>query len=129
MKTAFEKNELPQFDELITIFKEYSLEFSHSTTEIIVMFDGLDECERQYFRQIIHLIQELNDSGIRVYATFREHYEALIYHQLQTQPLQIEADIEDVQNYLSQELEQRDVPDSGFREVIVNEIANGVHGM
>lgn len=107
------------------------MEFSRSTSGIVVMFDALDECEKQHFGQIIDLIQNLNDSGIRVYATAREHRETIIYRQLKPQQLEIKANVEDVKKYLTQELERRkvDVPEDDFRKEIVNEIADGVQGM
>lgn len=130
LKTAFEQKELPGFEELILIFKEYSLTISN----MFVIFDALDECENQYFRRILKLIRDLNDSGIRVYATAREHYRTEIERHFQT-PLilhvQIEAQVEDVKKYLTQELELQntDEPDPQFEEEIVNVIADGVHGM
>jgi hypothetical protein len=129
LRKAFEKREFPRFDELIAIFTESSIEFSRTTSNIFVMFDALDECEKQHFGQIIQLIQNLNKSGIRVYATARPHCEAFI--DLQTESLQIEARVEDVEIYLAEELERRktDVPDPEFRREIVNKIAPGVDGM
>jgi hypothetical protein len=128
LKTAFEQRELPEIEELIIIFKEYSLTISN----VFVTLDALDDCENQYFHRILELIRNLNDSGIRVYATAREHYKAeidryfpFILH------LQIEAQVEDIENYLTQELklQNTDEPDPEFEKEIVNIIANGVHGM
>jgi hypothetical protein len=131
LRTAFEKGnrKLPRLDELIRIFKEYNT--SRSTSELFVIFDALDECEKQHFGEIINLIEDLNKSEIRVYATAREQCEAPISRQLRTQVLRIEADIEDVRKYLAQELERRkiDVPDHDFRKEIMKKVANGVNGM
>ena len=132
LKTAFDKKEFPGFTKLIEIFKGYSIEFSRATSRcMIVMFDALDECEKQHFGQIIKLLQNLTDSGVRVYATAREHCEASICDWFQIKPLHVEAQLEDVRKYLTEELERRetDVQDLEFRKEIVNEIANGVHGM
>ena len=129
LRNAFEKREFPRFDELVAIFTESSIEFCRTTSNIFVMFDALDECEKQHFGQIIQLIQNLNNSGIRVYATARPHCAVLL--DIQTEPLQIEAHVEDVKRYIAQELERRktDVPEPDFRKEIVNEIAPGVDGM
>jgi hypothetical protein len=129
LSQAFKKKDVPQFDELIEILKNYGTEFSR-ISNMFVMFDALDECDEKYFGQIVKLIQNLNQDGIRVYATAREHREDAFY-QLQSQHLKIEADIQDVEKYLVQELEQRktDVPDPEFRQEIVKEIAQGVDGM
>jgi hypothetical protein len=129
LRNAFEKREFPRFDELVAIFTKSSIEFARTTSNIFVMFDALDECEKQHFGQIIQLIQDLNKSGIRVYATARPHCEAFI--DIQTEPYQIEADVEDVKRYLEQELQRRktDVSDFEFRREIVDKIADGVDGM
>jgi hypothetical protein len=132
LRTAFEKKDLPGFTKLIEMFEEYSIEFSRTTSRyIIVLFDALDECGKPYFGQIIKLLQALTDSGVRVYSTAREHYEASICDWFQIEPLRVEARVEDVRKYLTEELEQHetDVPDLEFRKEIVNEIANGVDGM
>jgi hypothetical protein len=126
LSQAFEKNDQLQFETLIQILKEYSTEFSR-TSNMFVIFDALDEC--QYFGKLVKLIQNLTKFGIRVYATARDHYENSLRH-LQTQPLKIEANIQDVENYLVQELEENALDiDSTFREEIVNEIAPKVDGM
>jgi KAP family P-loop domain len=129
LKTAFEEKELPTFEQLLEILKEYS----GTTSRIFVLFDALDECENQYFRRILELIRNLNDSGIRVYATTREHYKAQIDRYFQTTPfhLEIEAQDNDVKNYLTQELNLRntDEPDPEFEKEIVDVIATGVNGM
>jgi hypothetical protein len=95
---------------------------------MFVMFDALDECDEKHFGQMVKLIRNLNDSKIRVYVTAREHCEGELY-QLQPRPLKIEADIEDVERYLVQELEQSNVSDSEFRKEIITEIAQRVDGM
>jgi hypothetical protein len=132
LKTAFKQRKLPAFEELIIMFKEYSFAISN----IFVIFDALDECEDEYFRRILRLIRNLNDSGIRVYATAREHCKEEIDRHFQTLiPLilhmKIEARVEDVKKYLTQDLELRntDEPDPEFEKEIVDVIANGVHGM
>jgi hypothetical protein len=79
LKTAFEQRELPGFEELIVIFKEYAF----TTSNLVLIFDALDECENQYFRRILKLIRNFNDSGIRVYATAREHCKEEIDRQCQ----------------------------------------------
>jgi hypothetical protein len=103
LSQAFEKKDPLQFEKLIQILKEYSTEFSR-TSNMFVIFDALDEC--QNIGSMVKLIQNLTEFGIRVYVTARDHYENFLLL-LQTQPLRIEADIHDVENYLVQELEQR----------------------
>jgi hypothetical protein len=126
LSQAFENKDPLQFETLIQILKEYSTEFSR-TSNMFVIFDALDEC--QSFGSMLKLIQNLTEFGIRVYATARDHYENSL-RQLQTQPLKIEADIQDVENYLVQELEQNAMDiDSTFRKEIVHEIAPKVDGM
>jgi hypothetical protein len=132
LEAAFDKRLLPGFKKLIEIFKGYNIEFSRTTSRcMFVMFDALDECENQHFGQIVKLLQDLTHSGVRVYATAREHCEASICARFQIEPLRIEAQVEDVRKYLTEELERRetDVPDLEFRKEIVNKISNGVHGM
>jgi hypothetical protein len=131
LRAAFEQKELPGIEGLIAIFREYSIEFSR-TTSMFVILDTLDESENQYFRRVLDLIQ-LNDSGIRVYATARENYEAEIdrYFQSRLLHVKIEAQVEDIKNYLTQELALRntDPPDPGFEKEIVDVIADGSDGM
>lgn len=129
LSEAFKKDEILQFDKLIEILKTYGVEFSRKSN-MVVMFDALDECDPEHFGQMVDLIQNLNHSGIRVYATAREHCENAL-SQLQSRLLKIEADIQDVEMYLVQELERRktDVPDPKFRKEIVNKIVQDIDGM
>lgn len=126
LSQAFEKNDPLQFEKLIQILKEYSTEFSRKSN-MFVIFDALDEC--QNFAAMVQLIQNLTEFGIRVYATARDYYEDYL-RRLHTLPLRIEADIQDVEKYLVQELQLHALDiDSTFRKEIVNEIAPKVDGM
>lgn len=116
------------FNPLVDILKNYN-EIIARQSAMLVMFDGLDECNDEYFEEIVELIQNLKDSGIRVYATARDYSENVLCR-LQSQPLIIEADIKDVEQYLIGRLERRKmVVTPEFREEIVKEITPGIDGM
>jgi hypothetical protein len=124
-------NELPQCDKLIEILKDYSIELSRKTqSNMVVMFDALDECDKTYFGPMVKMIGKLNKLGIRVYATAREHCDYAL-SQLEAKRLKIQANVRDVEKYLVKTWDDRepDVTDPEFRNEIVNEIAQGVDGM
>jgi hypothetical protein len=131
LSQAKQKNELPQFDKLIEILKDYSIELPRKTqSNMVVMFDALDECDERYFGQMVKLIRNLNKLGIRVYATAREHCDYAL-SQLEAKRLKIQAKVDDVEEYLFETLKERetDRTDPEFRKEIVNVIAQGIDGM
>jgi hypothetical protein len=130
LRAAFEKEDVPTIDVLLKIFEEYNIEISRKSS-MFVMFDALDECNKEHFGRIVKLIQNFNASGIRVYVTARQHRDHWMCQEFQIQPLIIEADINDVKNYLMQELEERKPPDVNceFMEEIVDEITREIDGM
>lgn len=69
LSQAKQKNELPQFNTLIEILEDYSIHFSRETrSNMVVMFDALDECDEIYFGQMVKLIRNLNKLGCICYS-------------------------------------------------------------
>jgi hypothetical protein len=93
------------------------------------MFDALDECYDRHQGEVIWIIQQFNEAGIRVYVTARDPH--WVSNQLKARPFEIKAQYDDVKNYVTQQMRKRKLPtlDCELKTEIIENISSGVHGM
>jgi hypothetical protein len=104
--------------------------FSTATTfsSVYIMLDALDECTSETLTDIIPLIHQFKDAGIKVFCTSRPHLH--LQSRLETPSIihSIHAHDEDVRNYLSMRLNKEWRHDERFRELIIERLAKGAEG-
>ena len=109
------------------IFRQQLLSTSVSFSSVYVMLDALDECGSETLEDIIALIGLLRNSGVKVFCTSRTHLMNL-NEQLDTSTILINAQDEDVRNYLNIRLNKEWRHDPRFREQIIIRLTTGAEG-
>ena len=132
LKTMYEKSRKygdlrPELSTLVKHFETCSKQFSM----VVVMLDAFDECDAQQHPDILSLVQQFCDSGIKVYITTRPHLLDHLKEEFQwASILKISARNDDVQKYLTWQLGRRKKRVSGdLKEKITQTISGGAHGM
>jgi hypothetical protein len=131
LKDAFDKRVRPERLDLIDIFKTYCNEFSSMSLNIIVLFDAFDECDSEHYGNIISIIREFNESGIRVYITTRDYLNTYLCDEFKVQSLKIKADDYDVKNFVTLELEKPKTQkiSHDLKLNIIEKVTHEVNGM
>jgi len=90
--------------------------------------DALDECSKETFGDVITLIPQLKDSGIKMFCTFRSIFTDL-GNQLGVPDIHtISAHEEDVRNYLLIQLSKKGRYNKNLTQKIIDRLAQGAEG-
>lgn len=111
----------------ISIFTRQLLSISAKFSSIYIILDALDECSNETLNEILTFIQQFKNSGVRVFCTSRPHITNL-GDNLETSIVPIEADNEDVRNYLTIRVNQEWRHNEGFRARIIDQLTQGAKG-
>jgi hypothetical protein len=111
----------------ISIFTRQLLSISSKFSSIYIIIDALDECSSETLNEILTFIQQFKNSGVRVFCTSRRHITNL-GDKLETSIIPIEADNEDVRNYLTIRVNQEWCHNEGFRERIIDRLTQSAKG-
>jgi hypothetical protein len=92
---------LPDTDTMIRIWDNLSM----SSASVFAVFDGLDECNAKARWEILGLINKLRRPNVKIFCTFRSHVLTAVTQQLKNSHVQkVEADGEDIRNYILERL-------------------------
>jgi hypothetical protein len=82
---------------------------SHRFTSTYTIFDALDECEAKERSKLLKVIDQLAEAGVKVFATCRPHIrDARHFFEVRNATsIKIEADTEDIQNFLRIRVDER----------------------
>ena len=127
------RNGPPNFPDCVDFFVTICEDFASLFKRVVVLFDAFDECDPVRHGQIVDLIQNINDSGVPVYVTTRDHLGVpFLCNELQkTDSLPIAARDDDIENYLREEIKGRHltINDEGLKEDIIKRITKGIDGL
>jgi len=95
------------------------------------MLDAFDECDAQQHPDIISLIQQFCDSGMKVYVTTRHHLLEYLKAEFQWATImKISAKNDDVRTYLTWQLSKKKKRISDdLKAKIIRTISSKAHGM
>jgi hypothetical protein len=96
-----------------------------------VIFDALDECESKERLKLFKVIDQLDKAGVRIFATCRPHIrDARHFFQTSTAAwIRIEADTEDIKNFLRIRLEERTNQSPAMKAKIVDRLSSSAKGV
>lgn len=114
----------PNLPTFIRLFISLSSQFS----TIYVMLDALDECSPENLKDVIALVGQLNDSNIKVFCTSRNYFPDLRNQLGALTILHIEADPDDLRNYLSIKLNEEWKFDDASKVIIKDKLADRAEG-
>jgi hypothetical protein len=93
-----------------------------------ILFDALDECSRENFEDIIDLMGDLREAGVKLFCTSRLNTSE-IRAQLGTPSLiEVKAHHEDVVRYLSARLSKEWKYDDEIKQELLNTLARKAFG-
>jgi len=97
-------------------------------SSVYILLDALDECTDATLENIVNLVCQLKDSGVRVFSTFRPNLIGL-GDQLNVSVMHsIYAHNEDIRNYVSIQLDEKWCHNKCFKPQIINQLAKGAEG-
>jgi len=116
----------PDFDGMIKLFQGCAKEFS----SVVVILDAFDECDEDETTRVLEMVGACLKSQIKVYITTRSHLLENVKSNVE-QPfcLEIEAKNEDIEMFLTRQLDNKKVTDSKLRDDIVKAIILKAQGM
>lgn len=115
----------PELSTLFRLFVSCMTKFS----SVLVVFDGLDECEGAQLGEIVPLIRQITSLSIKVLITTRPHL-AYIEQQLgQTSNLTISAQTTDIKKYVQERLDNERKISPRLRESILEKVVGQADGM
>jgi hypothetical protein len=128
LQNAYNLKNRPDGPLLISIFKEYC---RNLLANVYVLLDGFDECQSAHYPEVISLIQNLNQSGIRVYITMRDFLlKSGLFTEFNTEVLEIRADEGDVKKFVESKLKKQRPPlTDDLQAAIIRKVTNGIDGM
>lgn len=97
-------------------------------SSVFIFLDALDECSSDTLDSVINLIRQLSRSGVKTFATSRPHLRNLPVELEKPLILQIEAQDDDVKNYLSVRLIKEWRYSEQLKSRIIHAIIQGTRG-
>lgn len=97
-----------------------------------MIFDALDECESKERLKLFQVIDQLENLGVKVFATCRPHIRDArhLFETSRATWIRIEADTEDIKNFLRIKLDERTNQSPTMKAKIIDKLssfANGVY--
>jgi hypothetical protein len=128
LQIAHSSKNRPDGQRLINIFKEYC---QNLLADVYVFLDAFDECQSAHHPNIVSLIQNLNESGIRVYITMRDFLLGSgLFTTFNVEPLRISADEDDVKKFVEFRLKERmPLITKDLQTSIIQSVTGGIDGM
>lgn len=114
----------PEFSELLDCMK-YSTSFS-STFAIL---DALDECDMTQRSKLFDVLRHLRSLSVKIFATSRPHLRDVQDFFQDARTIQIKADILDLKNYLTIQVEERMTHSRRLRGKVVDTLSKSADGM
>ena len=115
----------PELSTLFRLFVSCVANFS----SVLVVFDGLDECEGAQLREIVPLIRQIGSLSIKVLITTRPHLGYLEQQLGQTSTLTISAQATDIDKYVQERLDNENKISPRLREIILEKVVCQADGM
>jgi hypothetical protein len=128
LENAYNLKDRPDGPMLTSIFKEYCQNLS---ANVYVLLDGFDECHSTHYQDVVSLIRNLNESGIRVYITMRDFlFKAGLFTAFNIEALEIRADNDDVKKFVEFKMKKQ-MPSmtDGLQAAIIQKVTDGIDGM
>ncbi len=97
-------------------------------SSVSIILDALDECGSETLDAVINLIRELSRSSVKIFVTSRPHLSNLPSELEKPLILQVEAQDDDVKNYLSVRLGKEWRYSEHLKSRIIYAIAQGTRG-
>lgn len=112
-----------------SIISEILVSCASQFSSVFVFFDGLDECTDAQQNNVVSLIRQFRDSGIRIFLTSRPGTEYRVKKLQPYELLPITADEKDIRMYLNLKLDVEPSLRSELKQVIKENLIQGADGM
>jgi hypothetical protein len=111
----------------ISIFTRQLLSISATLSSVYIILDALDECSSETLNDILSLVHQFKNYGVRVFCTSRPHITNL-RDKLETPTILINANNEDIRNYLTIRVNKGWRHDKRFQGTIIDKLTQGAKG-
>lgn len=115
----------PDLRELLECIKYSVTSFSFT----FVVLDALDECDANQFPKLRYILNEFNLIGIRIFSTSRPHIRDMHDFFQTAEIIEIRADILDLKNYLTIQLEERMPHNKALQNKVIESLSMKADGM
>jgi len=107
------------------------IELFHRFTLTFAIFDALDECETKERVKLLEVIDQLTEAGVKVFVTCRPHIRDVrhFFEARQAVWIRIEADTEDIKNFLWIRVEERTNQSPTIKAKIVDKLSLSARGV
>ena len=115
--------------ELLLILKEVCTRFE----KCFVIIDALDECNKTYRKEFLHIVNDLNTETIQLFVTSRPHSHDIKQHFKNIEHIEVAASEADIRSYCVQMIEDNDATlelmDEELKVEVTNSISKNAQGM
>jgi hypothetical protein len=115
----------PNLLELIELFKVCAKEYP----SVLVVLDAFDECDLRQQGRMVSIIHQLCSVGIRVFITTRPHILPDLEQFKDAKLMEIKANEDDIENYLTRELQNRPRLSDSFKREVIKKIKSKARAM
>jgi hypothetical protein len=115
----------PELSELLDCMKNSVTSFSST----FVILDALDECEMNQLSKLLGVIRHLSSMPVKIFATSRPHLRDVLDFFQAARTIQIKADILDLKNYLTIQVEERMSHSRKLRSKVVDKLSTEADGV
>jgi hypothetical protein len=115
----------PELSELLDCIKDSASSFSSA----FVVIDALDECEMNQRPKLFGVIKQLRSISAKIFATSRPHPRDVQDFFQAAPTIQIKADIHDLKNYLTIQVEERMPQNRMLRSKVVDALSTKADGV
>lgn len=115
--------------ELVLILKDVCSVFDRC----YIIVDALDECQKLYRKDILQILNDMNNGVVQIFVTSRPHSHDIKQHFKGTEQIKIEASEADIRTFCLRMIDEnettRDLADDDLREDIAETISKNARGM